>query len=60
MGHIDRRLMKDKKEKGKEGKDVYGNAVSTSAASPRELERTTITELTEALQRQGEQCEDCK
>jgi hypothetical protein len=52
--------MKDKKEKGKEGKDVYGNAVSTSAASPRELERTTITELTEALQRQGEQCEDCK
>ena len=52
--------MKDKKEKGEEGKDMPGNAVSSSAASPGELERTTITELTEALEREGEQCEDCK
>ena len=60
MGHIDRRLVKDQEKKEEEGKDVHGNAVSTSAASPGELERTTITELAEALQRQGEQCEDCK
>ena len=60
MGHIDRRLVKDKKEKGEEGKDMPGNAVSSSAASPGELERTTITELTEALEREGERCEDCK
>lgn len=59
MGHIDRRLIKDKEKKGEEGKDMPGNAVSISAASPGELERTTITELTEALQRQEEQCEDC-
>ena len=60
MGHIDRRLMKDKEKRREGEKDVRGNAVSTSAASAGELERTTMTELSEALERQGEQCEDCR
>lgn len=57
MGHIDRRLRKDKAEK----EEVKGGGNgSASAAPPIELEKTTVSELSEALQRQREDCEDCK
>lgn len=54
MGHIDRRLKKDKAELEalKDGK--------SDNALPVELEQNTVSELTEALERQQESCEDCK